>query len=172
MKSAALESKALRDLQESLLLKALAEKSADISDLQPQAAADLARAARDALLAAERLALTRVLEAQERLEALKDSLDQAHAQVKEAEVQMQYVMSAIEDRQVLVFPTPDFTCGLPDPLPLSIPLSECDLEGAHLDDHTNNGDFDLEFDDDYNGVDSEAEDEDEIWEPGDNAAAE
>ena len=142
---AALESWAIKDLQENLILKQLANLSLDFSNLQPQAAVDLARSARDTLLAAERVALTRVREAEQNLQVLKDAHETAHVLAMEGEAQMTKVMAAVEDQGIPIAPTPDLTSGLKDPLPLSVRLSECDIPGAHEDTGQVEKEFELEF---------------------------
>ncbi|PPQ97258.1 hypothetical protein CVT26_000650 [Gymnopilus dilepis] len=169
MKSAALESQAIHCLQESLLLKGLIERGADLNNLPPQAAIDLARSARDVLLAAERLALTKVQEAEKYLDALKDSLDAAHTRVTQAELQLKSILTDFQQKNIPIKPTPNLTFGLHDPLPFSIPLSDCDLDGAHTEENFSEGDFELDFQEDCNEVESEPGEYEAVWEPEENA---
>ena len=124
LKSAAQESKALRDLQEALVLQNLAAKQADLSRLKPQAAADLARVVKETLTCTERLAHARVLEAKEKLEALREAWDLAKSQLKEADTQMVGVFSALRNAQIDVAPTPSLISEFHDPLPPHIPLTD------------------------------------------------
>lgn len=123
LKGAALESKALRDLQEARLLKFIAEQGSQLGDLDNQAAADLAKATRDTLFAAERLAVARVMEAEERLEVLKEAAEVAHARVLEADKQNIDILSTLDGRSFDVAPAPNLVADFPDPLPFWIPLS-------------------------------------------------
>ncbi|PPQ85229.1 hypothetical protein CVT26_003876, partial [Gymnopilus dilepis] len=114
----------------------------------------------------ERVAVAPVRDAEEHLEALHNSLESVHTRVTEAEIQVKSVFSVIKDRQVSVLPMLNLIMGLDDPLPFSIALLKCDLKGTYSNKSHPTGDFDIKFDD-YQNVDSEAEDEDDIWDPDD-----
>ena len=127
LKNSALESKALKDLQEARLLQQLADPNQDLASLEPQMAMNIARVSRDALLAAERYEITRLREAEEVIKAIQDSVELARARVAEADNQIGRLMVIFDKLKVPIAPLPNLIPGLPDPLPLSTPLPQLQL---------------------------------------------
>ncbi|PPQ73281.1 hypothetical protein CVT26_015232 [Gymnopilus dilepis] len=121
------ESMALQELREARLLKEMSVMDTSLSELDPSTAAHLAIVARDALAAAERLAVAKVLEAKERLEALKDELELAHQRVTQAETQVVVVLDTLSAQEIPISPMPDLVPGLLDPFPPSLKITSFDV---------------------------------------------
>ena len=123
LRTAASESKAYHNLKEALLLQHYTRKFGDLSLVDPPAAAALAQAAKNSLKAAERLAQAELLEAEELLIALKDTLDQAHGRVQAADFQLEAAISGLDD-PATVIASPDLGPHFDDPLPFDVLLPE------------------------------------------------
>ncbi|PPQ97123.1 hypothetical protein CVT26_000608 [Gymnopilus dilepis] len=117
---AAKESQALKHLQETRLIKT----EGNLTDLEPQKAAHIAIAARDVLLAEERLVKAKLLEARERVEALEDDLEVAHERFLQADAQLESIMDLLRDHHIPMSPVPNLIPGLQDPLPFTIELPD------------------------------------------------
>ena len=117
---AAKESQALKHLQETRLIKT----EGNLTDLEPQKAAHIAIAARDVLLAEERLVKAKLLEARERVEALEDDLEVAHERFLQADAQLESIMDLLRDHHIPMSPVPNLIPGLQDPLPFTIDLPD------------------------------------------------
>jgi hypothetical protein len=77
-----------------------AQKGLNWTALDPQLALELARAARDTLMAEEETAKLRVDECESLLATLKDSVDDAHARVEEAHHQIASILTFFDKQGI------------------------------------------------------------------------
>ena len=84
------------------ILTLASQKGLNWTALDPQLALALARAARDTLMAEEETARLKVVECENLLAALKDTLDYAHARVEDAHQQIASVISLFDQRGVQI----------------------------------------------------------------------
>ena len=98
------------------ILTLASQKGLNWTALDPQLALALARAARDTLMAEEETAKLKVVECENLLATLKDTLDYAHAQVEDAHQQIASVISFFDQRGVQINLRPLHFDSLQDPL--------------------------------------------------------
>lgn len=82
---------ALRDrkeMEEMALLRHAENHGLDLTRLDPETAFKVAKSARETLLAEEQVALIKVREAEVKLATLRDAVEEAHARVQDATVQL------------------------------------------------------------------------------------
>lgn len=88
IKLAAEEKAAAQELFETTMLLEAAQRGDDFTSLDPNTAINVARAARDTLIAEEHLAISRVQECEVVLTSLRDAVDEVHARVEDANLQV------------------------------------------------------------------------------------
>jgi hypothetical protein len=84
------------------ILTLASQKGLNWTSLDPQLALALARAARDALMAEEETAKLKIVECENLLATLKDTLDDAHARVEEAHQQIATIISFFDNRGIQI----------------------------------------------------------------------
>lgn len=84
------------------ILMLASQKGLNWTALDPQLALALARAARDTLMAEEETARLKIVECENLLATLKDTLDDAHARVEDAHQQIASIMSFFDQRGIQI----------------------------------------------------------------------
>ncbi|PPQ98854.1 hypothetical protein CVT26_014328 [Gymnopilus dilepis] len=123
LKAAAAEAKFLRDLQEAKLVERLLQQFGSLDRIDGASAASLAMASNDVLLAEERLVHAQLLENDELLGVLHDTMELARARVEDAGEQLEERMTGMDEQEIRSR-IPALGPEFPDPLPLSVLLPE------------------------------------------------
>lgn len=166
LRGAAAESKAKKELQELRLLRGIAENGLEFSGLDAQSAADLAKACHEALAAAQRLAVARVKEAEERLSVLKEAAELAKARMEEAEAQVGDVLVQLDHDKFNVAPPPDLIPEYTEPTVSEMSFQDDDPDDRHQ--YLSSVDVDWSYgDSDYEDIDIDNECEEDFEEEGD-----
>lgn len=112
------------------------QKGLNWTALDPQLALALARAARDTLMAEEETARLKIVESENLLATLKDTLDDVHARVEDAHQQIASIISFFDQRGIHINLRPLLFEALQD-LPLSSDMDS-------ISDHSGQSDNDSE----------------------------
>ena len=105
LKLAAEEKVAAQELYETTMLLEAVKHGDDFTSLDPKTAINVARAARDTLMAEEHLAISRVQECEAVLTGLHDAVEEVHARVKDANLQVGRLLSIINSQGIHVAPS-------------------------------------------------------------------
>ena len=100
LKLAAEERAAAQELLETKMLLEAAQHGDDFTSLDPQTAINVARAARNTLLAEEHLAVSRVQECEAVLTGLRDAVDEVHARVEDANLQVGRLLNIMNEQGI------------------------------------------------------------------------
>jgi hypothetical protein len=96
------EDQSQEQAKELKLLMLASQKGLNWTVLDPQLALALARAVRDTLMAEEKTAKLRILECENLLATLKDTLDNSQARVEDAHQQIASVISFLDQQQIQI----------------------------------------------------------------------
>jgi len=100
LKSAAEEKVAAQELYETSMLLEAVQRGDDFTSLDPQTAINIARAARDTLIAEEHLAVSRVQECEAILTGLRDAVEEVHARVEDANLQVGRLLNIMNSQGI------------------------------------------------------------------------
>ena len=114
LKLAAEERAAAQELLETKMLLEAAQRGDDFTSLDPEMAINVARAARNTLLAEEHLALSRVEECEAILTSLRDAVDEVRTRVEDANLQVGRLLNIMNNEGIHI-PTSLNVC-MPPPL--------------------------------------------------------
>lgn len=139
LKVLAEEHKHVKEVEEISLLHTAAEKGTNFAVFEPQMAIQLARAARDTLVAEEKFISTCIAECKAVLHVFCDDLEEVHARVNDANIQVGQVLNILDAWGINApaFTKPSISSPI-DPVPLG--HSDDILDSIGLE--TSSGDLD------------------------------